>query len=55
MRWLKSLISRDRREREFDRELQIHIDEFTRENVVRGLPYEEAHRQAMLEFGERSR
>lgn len=31
MRWLKSLISRDRRESEFDRELQFHIDEVTRE------------------------
>lgn len=51
MRWLKSLFSRDRREKEFDRELQFHIDEVIGEKVAHGLPYEEARRQATLEFG----
>ena len=51
MRWLKSPFSRDRRESEFDRELEFHIVEVTRENLARGLPDEEARRQAMLEFG----
>jgi putative ABC transport system permease protein len=51
MRWLKSLFSRDKREIEFERELQFHIDEVTREKVAQGMPYPEARRQAMLEFG----
>jgi putative ABC transport system permease protein len=51
MRSLKSLFTRDRREQEFDRELQFHIEEATRENAARGMTLEEAHRQAMLEFG----
>ena len=51
MHWLRSFLSRDRREREFERELQFHIDEVTRENMAHGMPHEEAYRQAMLEFG----
>jgi putative ABC transport system permease protein len=51
MHYLRSFLSRDRREREFERELQFHIDEATRENMAHGMPHEEAHRQAMLDFG----
>jgi len=51
MRWLKSLFRRKRQEQEFDSELQFHIDEITRDNQACGMPYEEARRQAMLEFG----
>jgi putative ABC transport system permease protein len=51
MHWLKSLFGRERREREFDRELQFHIEAVTRDYEAQGMTPEEAHRRAMLEFG----
>ncbi len=51
MSWFKSLFSRERHEQEFDRELQFHLDEATRENISRGMTPEEARRRAMLQFG----
>jgi len=51
MRWLKSLFARERREREFDCELQFHLDAATRQKIAHGILPEEARRQAMLELG----
>ena len=51
MNWLKSLFGRERREQEFDRELQFHIEAVSREYEAKGLTLVEAHRRAMLEFG----
>ncbi len=50
MSWFR-LFDRNRREQEFDRELQFHIDQVTRDFVEQGMTPEEAHRQALLEFG----
>ena len=38
-------------ENEFDRELHFHIEELEQKNIASGMPPEEAHRQALLEFG----
>lgn len=51
MRWRKSSSASHALEQEFDRELQFHIDELTRELQARGVPPEEAHRRATIEFG----
>src|SRR5215469_13127290 len=51
MYWLKSLFGRERREQDFDRELQFHIEAVAREYEAKGLTPAEAHRTAMLEFG----
>jgi putative ABC transport system permease protein len=51
MRWLKSLFLHQGREKEFDRELQFHIEEEARNKVAGGMPEPEAHRQAVLELG----
>ena len=51
MAWLKTLLRRNALESDIDRELRFHIDELTQENIARGMSPEEAHRQAMLEFG----
>src|SRR5215467_873765 len=51
MHWLKSLFVRTLREQEFERELQFHIEEVTRDFLASGMTPEEAHRRAMLEFG----
>jgi predicted permease len=55
MHWLKSLwqtwFGRPRAERELDDELRFHLDALIAENVRRGMPPEEARRQAQLELG----
>jgi putative ABC transport system permease protein len=51
MSWLKTLKRKESLEREFDRELCFHIDELTERYVSEGMTRQEAHRQAMLEFG----
>jgi putative ABC transport system permease protein len=52
MHWLKSLFGRrERREQEFDRELQFHIEAVTRDYEAKGMTPAEAHRRAILEFG----
>jgi len=48
MHWLKSLFVRTLREQEFERELQFHIEEVTRDFLASGMTPEEAHRRAML-------
>src|SRR5258707_14629036 len=50
MDWLKRL-RRKELERDFDRELRYHIEELTQQNMAAGMAPDEAHRQAMLEFG----
>ncbi len=50
MDWLKPL-RRKELEKDFDRELRFHIEELTRKNMAAGMTADEAHRQAMLEFG----
>src|SRR5215813_4084999 len=47
----RSLFTRNRREQEFDRELQFHIEELTRDFIAQGLSAAEAGRRAVLEFG----
>jgi len=42
-------------EQEFDRELRFHIDELTDKNIASGMSRNEAHRQAMAEFGAKER
>jgi predicted permease len=51
MSWFRSFLDRNAREQEFDRELQFHIDEVTRDFVAQGLTTDEANRRARLEFG----
>jgi predicted permease len=48
---LKAIFLRKRIERELQDELEFHIEMQTRKNLARGLPAEEAGRQARLEFG----
>jgi hypothetical protein len=48
---LKALFARKCVEREIEDELAFHIDIQTRKNVSRGLPIEEARRQALVKFG----
>ena len=42
---------RNKREQEFDRELQFHLEERTRELMAEGLSQQEAHRRAQVELG----
>ncbi len=51
MSWFTRIFDRNRREQDFDRELQFHIDELTQNLIAQGLAPDEAHRRAMLEFG----
>jgi putative ABC transport system permease protein len=51
MAWFKSLRRKNPLEHELDRELRFHIEELAREKVAAGMTPQEAHRQAMLEFG----
>lgn len=51
MHWLKSLFGRNRREQEFEGELQFHIEEVTREYLAQGMTPQEAHRRAMIDLG----
>ena len=51
MSWFTRIFDRNRREQDFDRELQFHIDELTQNLIAQGLAPDEAHRRTMLEFG----
>ena len=42
MRWLNSLFGRVAREQEFDRELQFHVEQVTRDYLAQGMRPEEA-------------
>ncbi len=49
----RNLFRRAARDGESDREIGFHIESLTEANIARGLPADEARRQAMLEFGGR--
>lgn len=51
MSWFTRIFDRNRREQDFDRELQFHIDELTQNLIAQGLAPDGAHRRTMLEFG----
>jgi putative ABC transport system permease protein len=51
MSWIQHIFRRKDIEQELDRELQFHIEELKRENLLRGMTPEEAYRHAILEFG----
>jgi len=44
-------VARNRRELELDEELKLHLDMLTEDNLRRGMPLEEAKRQARITFG----
>ena len=51
MTWFRFVFNRNRREQEFDRELEFHIDELAQNLIAQGIAPGEARRRAMLEFG----
>lgn len=51
MRWIQRWFRPSRLDREIDRELQAHLDLHTRELIGRGMPREQALRQARLALG----
>lgn len=53
MRWLKSILRKTPPEETFDREIGFHVEELTRAKIDNGMSPQEAHRQALLEFGGR--
>jgi predicted permease len=48
---IRSLFRRDDAESRMDEEFRFHLDMQTGKNIARGMPAEEARRQALLEFG----
>ena len=50
MNW-RRIFRRNRRDAELTSEIETHIAEETAENIDRGIPAEEARRQAYLKFG----
>ena len=46
-----SLFRRRRAEAELDRELSLHLDQLTKENIARGMNESEARLEAQREFG----
>ena len=53
MDWVKRLFRLREQEKEFDRELEFHLEELFQENLAKGLAAEEAMRRAKLELGGR--
>ena len=51
-RWIRSLLSRRRLEREMQEEMAAHLARSTERLVARGLSPEEARREALREFGD---
>ena len=49
--WVSAMLRRTRMEREMDEEMRFHIEAFAADLVARGVPRQEALRQARLEFG----
>ena len=49
--WLRALLRRHRVESELDRELRLHLELETEENVRRGMAPDEARRRALVAFG----
>jgi len=50
-RWLRSLIGKDRFEKEMDEEVSFHLEMAIQENIRAGMNPEEARRTALLNFG----
>src|ERR1051325_10689257 len=48
---LRSFLRKEPQERDLDAEMVSHIEMAIEENVRRGLPLEEARRQALVQFG----
>jgi putative ABC transport system permease protein len=53
MNWFDRLLRRREIDEELEREIRFHIEELRQEYLAKGMTPEEAHRQAMLEFGGR--
>src|SRR5215470_7532874 len=51
MKWLRRFTQRALSEKRLDSELQFHLQQRTADYVAEGIPPEEAHRRAVLEFG----
>jgi hypothetical protein len=49
--WTAAMLRRSRMEREMDEEMRFHIETHAAGLVARGVPRQEALRQARLEFG----
>ena len=49
--WLQAILQRSRLENEMDRELRFHLEAYAEDLIERGVPREDAMRQARLEFG----
>src|SRR5437588_4143994 len=49
--WLRAILRRSRLESEMDEELRFHIQAFAEDLVRSGVPPDEAHRRARIEFG----
>ena len=49
--WLSAVVQRARMDRDMDAEFRFHVEAFAEDLVRRGLPREEALRQARIEFG----
>lgn len=54
-RRISNLFSRSKLEREIQDELRSHLDMRTAENIAAGMPPEQAHRDALLRFGNPAR
>jgi hypothetical protein len=48
---LRSFLRKEPLERELDAEMASHVEMAIEENARRGLPHEEARRQALIQFG----
>jgi predicted permease len=51
MRRLRALFSKDRMEKQLEKELRFHIEQQVRDNAAAGMTEEQARREAMLAFG----
>ncbi len=49
--WAKTTLRRARMESEMDAELRFHMESFTEDLVLNGVPRAEAARRARIEFG----
>ena len=49
--WTAAMLGRSRMERDMDEEMRFHIEAYAAELMQRGVPQQEALRQARLEFG----
>jgi phage terminase Nu1 subunit (DNA packaging protein) len=52
MGWLRRLFSRNRMERDLDKELRFHFESQVADKILSGIPETEARRLTRIEFGE---